>query len=118
MQAPLSETVNPHFLRYYQLQARNGLFIHNHVEPIAHCALGLAGEAGEVCDLVKKSQYDPPKGYTGESLLLESGDVLWYLTNILDRHGYSLKQALVANIHKLENRHPTKGVYSVEELLK
>lgn len=116
-QAPLAETVGRHFLRRYQIQARKGLFIAAHVDPIAHCALGMCEESGEVAGLVKKSQYDPPRMYDPLNLLLETGDLLWYATNMLDLHGYSLQQAFVANVHKLEQRHPVRGAYSVEALL-
>jgi NTP pyrophosphatase (non-canonical NTP hydrolase) len=104
-------------LERYQYQARKGLFIRREVDPVTHCLLGLAGEVGELADAVKKGQYDPPREVNRTNLLLEAGDVLWYLTNFIDLHNFDLRQVIVSNVHKLQQRHPHKGAYSVEELL-
>lgn len=68
-------------------------------------ALGLAGESGEVIDLVKKWLYqghDLDKG----DLLHEIGDVLWYLALTCNAFGYTLEDAMTANITKLHQRYP------------
>lgn len=100
----------------YRRQVRNGLRIDSGVNPIAHVALGLTGEAGEVADLVKKSQYAGGKPVDRDNLLLELGDLLWYLQAMADLFGFSLEELALANIAKLEERHPTRG-YSISELL-
>jgi len=64
---------------------------------------GLAGEAGEVVDLIKKSVRDD-KEVDRENLLLELGDVLHYLTIMAIRFGFDLEQIMQANIEKLEKR--------------
>jgi NTP pyrophosphatase (non-canonical NTP hydrolase) len=66
---------------------------------------GLVGEAGEVASEMKKLQRGTitPKEFT-ETTLLECGDVLHYIVKILDDLGYSLQDAMEANIEKLENR--------------
>lgn len=43
-----------------------------------HC-LGLVGEAGEVCDLVKKLRYHGHLDPGNEKMVSELGDVLWYV---------------------------------------
>lgn len=78
---------------------------------------GLAGETGEVCELIKKDvrgrsghELDPRK------LLLELGDVQNYLTRIAQRYGFTLAQVQSANIAKLESRR-VFGKSEVHELL-
>jgi NTP pyrophosphatase (non-canonical NTP hydrolase) len=74
-------------------------------------ALGLAGEAGEAADKVKKLYRD--KGFlTGaladsdrEALLKELGDNLWYLTRIAVKTlGSSLEEVMALNVKKLTDR--------------
>ncbi len=67
--------------------------------------LGLAGEAGEVADYLKKvyghgHQLDPVK------LKKELGDVLWYLADVCSKHGISLGEVAQLNIEKLRARYP------------
>lgn len=72
---------------------------------LIHSCLGLAGEAGEVVDLIKKSvSYGTPI-YTGH-LLEECGDTLHYLARILDYWGFTLEDAKKHNLDKLHKRFP------------
>lgn len=78
------------------------------VDPEVHVAvlaLGLAGEAGEVADLIKKTL---GHGHALESAVLqkELGDVLWYLAVLAKHFGMSLDGIAAANIHKLRLRYP------------
>lgn len=70
-------------------------------------ALGLAGEAGEVCDLIKKEKFH---GKTGAPIVgdlrKELGDVLWYVSTLAATYGLSLSEIAEANISKLKERHP------------
>jgi NTP pyrophosphatase (non-canonical NTP hydrolase) len=66
---------------------------------------GLAGEAGEVCDLLKKV-HGHGKPYDGDQLKKELGDVLWYLANLADAHGFTLSEVAQANVDKLRARYP------------
>ena len=61
----------------YQKQAKNFAIYPNEMK-VAYPALGLAGEAGEVCDKVKKIYRDDRTDarFLGE-IAKESGDVLW-----------------------------------------
>lgn len=68
-------------------------------------ALGLAGEAGEVADLLKKV-HGHGKTYEPVKMLKELGDVLWYLSNLADAHGFTLEQVAHANVAKLRARYP------------
>jgi NTP pyrophosphatase (non-canonical NTP hydrolase) len=68
-------------------------------------ALGLAGEAGEFANLVKKMtahghEFDP------EALKDELGDVLWYLAEAATSAGLSLNAIALQNVDKLLKRYP------------
>ncbi len=74
-------------------------------------SLGLAGEAGEVCDYLKKV-YGHGKPFDRDVLQKELGDCLWYLTVLAASHGLTLEGVAAENIRKLLTRYP-KG-FSVE----
>lgn len=78
-------------------------------------ALGLAGEAGEVADMLKKAIYHEHP-LTQDELAKELGDVLWYLSNLAYICGIPLTQIMELNIEKLQKRYP-KG-FSFEDSLK
>jgi NTP pyrophosphatase (non-canonical NTP hydrolase) len=67
--------------------------------------LGLAGEAGEVADLVKKYLGHGHPLIT-DKLLEELGDVLWYIAAIASLNGHSLSYVANMNIEKLKRRYP------------
>lgn len=75
-------------------------------------ALGLAGEVGELCDVIKKSTIYPmiPRGR--DEIVDEAGDVLWQLVNLLNQYGITLEEVMDHNISKLINRH--KGERTAE----
>ena len=70
-------------------------------------ATGLAGETGEVLELLKKHVRDGE--VDTHALLLELGDVLHYLTRIAAEYGFSLPQVMDANVVKLEQRARERG---------
>lgn len=106
-------------LERYQRQVLGGMMVAEGIDPVAHAALGLTGESGEVADLIKKSQYAPDfvKPIDRDKLLNELGDAFWYLTYLAGKHGASLEDLAAINIGKLEARHLGKERYSLEELL-
>lgn len=70
-------------------------------------ALGLAGEAGEVADKIKKTIRDHGGVFDAqarEAIMLEVGDVLWYIAALAREAGYSLEQVAQMNIGKLHAR--------------
>jgi NTP pyrophosphatase (non-canonical NTP hydrolase) len=68
-------------------------------------ALGLAGEAGEFANMVKKLTahgHDIPL----ETLADELGDVLWYVAEAASACGLELGNIAHQNIDKLRSRYP------------
>ena len=68
-------------------------------------SLGLAGESGEVIDAIKKHLY-AGHDLDGDALLMEIGDVLWYLALLCSIFGWTLDDALKVNVEKLHRRFP------------
>jgi NTP pyrophosphatase (non-canonical NTP hydrolase) len=68
-------------------------------------ALGLAGEAGEFANLVKKMTAHGHK-FDPDALKDELGDVLWYLAEAATASGLSLELIARDNVDKLIKRYP------------
>jgi hypothetical protein len=69
-----------------------------------NASLGM-GEAGELQGVVKKEVYhghDPDPN----EILNEVGDLLFYADWLLECYGWTLEQAMIYNISKLNNRYP------------
>lgn len=75
-----------------------------------HAAMGVAGEAGEVLDLIKKS-WAYKKDLDFEKLIEELGDLEFYLEALRQELCISRKDVLAANMSKLGKRY-NKGIYS------
>lgn len=71
-----------------------------------YCALGLAGEAGEAAEKVKKAWRNGTgiEDRRGEDIAYELGDVLWYLAACAHAVGYSLEDVAMLNVLKLASR--------------
>ena len=74
---------------------------------LVYCGLKLAGEAGEVAEKIGKAirdnsgMIDEPRR---EALVLELGDVLWYVARLADELGVAMSQITARNIDKLSAR--------------
>ena len=68
-------------------------------------ALGIAGEAGEVADLIKK-EVGHGQTYDETKFVKELGDVLWYVADLCTLRGISLEEVARVNIEKLRKRYP------------
>ena len=67
--------------------------------------LGLAGEAGEFANMVKKMiAHGHP--ITDDELAEELGDVLWYLAEAASACGLTLNDIAQMNVDKLRARYP------------
>ena len=67
--------------------------------------LGLAGEAGECADLLKKHYYQDGRLFV-DDLEDELGDVMWYVAETAAALGVSLEEVAVRNVEKLKKRYP------------
>ena len=67
--------------------------------------LGLAGEAGEVCDVLKKYLYQGHE-LDRAGMAYELGDVLWYVVETAAGLGLTLETIACMNIEKLRKRYP------------
>ncbi len=68
-------------------------------------AIGLAGEAGEVAELVKKGVFHQ-HGVDTVKLKKELGDVLWYVAALCTKAGIDMGEVMQENIDKLKTRYP------------
>jgi len=89
----------------------------NVVYPMA----GLAGEAGEVVDRLKKlmrgtedAQTFYENAWHDQEALLELGDCLYYLTALAHDLGFTMQDVIDANVEKLTERHKT-AYYKIME---
>jgi NTP pyrophosphatase (non-canonical NTP hydrolase) len=95
----------------YQQAARETALYPRRLENLEYPTLGLAGEAGEVANIVKKIQRDAGGVTTSETrakLKDELGDVLWYISACADELGLTLAEIAEFNVKKLAARHRRK----------
>lgn len=90
---------------YQKAVLRTASMDSDYMRKVATFGLGLAGESGEVVEMVKKfvGHRHPMEN---EKLKKELGDVLWYLAAIASEFQISLDDVMVANIEKLKKRYP------------
>jgi NTP pyrophosphatase (non-canonical NTP hydrolase) len=92
----------------YQSEASQTAHYPNRLSNLGYPTLGLAGEAGEVANIVKKIQRDFGGEITDEirgKLKDELGDVLWYISACADELGLTLTEIAEFNVNKLAKRH-------------
>lgn len=75
------------------------------IEVLTSGGLGLAGESGEVIELIKKHVFHG-HALDKEKLTKEVGDALWYLATICTGGGIRLCDAAAGNVEKLKARYP------------
>lgn len=92
----------------YQNEAKQTALYPNRLKNLEYPTLGLAGEAGEVANIVKKIQRDFGGEITEETrakLKDELGDVLWYISACADELNLTLAEIAEYNVEKLSKRH-------------
>lgn len=82
---------------------------------VHHAATGIAGEAGEVLDISKKT-WANGKPLPVEKLIEELGDMRFYYQAMLEVLGLLDGDIIAYNMDKLRKRYPT-GVYSDQAAL-
>lgn len=88
-------------IKEYQQFCKKGLRPGNGREVFC---LGLAGETGEVLDIVKKAVRDE-KPVDIAHLKEELGDVMWYVANLSSFFDLSLQEIIDDNVAKLSKRY-------------
>lgn len=68
-------------------------------------SLGIAGEAGEIAELLKKHTFHD-HALDEEELAKELGDLLWYVSQLASDLGYTLEEIARMNLEKLAKRYP------------
>ena len=95
-------------LEEYQSLASTTALYPRRLSNLEYPTLGLAGEAGEVANIVKKIQRDNNGVITEDTRIKlkdELGDVLWYISACADELGLTLTQIAEYNVDKLAKRH-------------
>ena len=85
----------------FQQKTENGNF------DLKYMSIGLAGEVGEFLNEIKKMERDDNNILTEirkQKIILELGDILWYLTGVSNKLNLNLNDIINNNIIKLNNR--------------
>ena len=78
------------------------------IERLTTSGVGLAAEAGEFLEIVKKMVFQgkPWNDANREHLIIELGDVMWYVAQACMALDISFEEVLERNVQKLEKRYP------------
>ena len=86
------------------------------IERLTTAGVGLAAESGEFLEIVKKLVFQgkPWNADNREHLIIELGDVMWYVAQACIALDVSFDDVIRGNVRKLEKRYPG-GSFSVEK---
>jgi len=86
------------------------------IERLTTAGVGLAAESGEFLEIVKKMVFQgkPWNADNREHLIIELGDVLWYVAQACIALDIPFDDVVRGNVKKLEKRYPG-GSFSVEK---
>ena len=86
------------------------------IERLTTAAVGMSAESGEFLEIVKKLVFQgkPWTDDNREHLIIELGDVMWYVANACIALDISFDDVIKGNVKKLEKRYPG-GSFSVEK---
>ena len=78
------------------------------IERLTTAGIGLAAESGEFLEIVKKMVFQgkPWNDDNREHLIIELGDVMWYVANACIALDISFDEVIKRNVKKLEKRYP------------
>ena len=78
------------------------------IERLTTSGVGLAAESGEFLEIVKKMVFQgkPWNDSNREHLIIELGDVMWYVAQACMALDISFEEVLERNVQKLEKRYP------------
>ena len=78
------------------------------IERLTTAAVGMSAESGEFLEIVKKMVFQgkPWTDDNREHLVIELGDLLWYVAQATQALDISFEEVIETNIKKLERRYP------------
>ena len=78
------------------------------IERLLTAAVGISAEGGEFMEIVKKMVFQgkPYNDDNREHLIIELGDVMWYVMQACMALGVSLDEVVEGNVEKLKKRYP------------
>ena len=86
------------------------------IERLTTAAVGLSAESGEFLEIIKKMVFQgkPWNDDDREHLIIELGDVMWYVAQACMALDVSFDDVVRGNVKKLEKRYPG-GSFSVDK---
>ena len=86
------------------------------IERLTTSGVGLAAESGEFLEIVKKMVFQgkPWSDANIEHLLIELGDVMWYVANACIALDVDFEEVIEMNVKKLEKRYPG-GTFNIHK---
>ena len=86
------------------------------IERLTTAGVGLAAESGEFLEIVKKMVFQgkPWNDDNREHLIIELGDIMWYVANACIALNVEFDDVVRGNVKKLETRYPG-GSFSIEK---
>ena len=78
------------------------------IERLLTAGVGINAEGGEFLEIIKKMVFQgkPWDDHNREHLIIELGDLLWYVAQATQALGVSFEEVIERNIKKLEARYP------------
>jgi len=78
------------------------------IERLTTAGVGLAAESGEFLEIVKKMVFQgkPWNSDNREHLIIELGDVMWYVMQACAALDVSIEDVVAGNVEKLKKRYP------------
>ena len=82
------------------------------IERLLTSGVGINAEGGEFLEIIKKMVFQgkPWNEDNREHLIIELGDIMWYVAQATQSLGISMEEVLDTNIRKLSKRYP-KGTF-------
>ena len=78
------------------------------IERLTTAAVGMSAESGEFMEIVKKMVFQgkPWDEHNRKHLIIELGDVMWYVMQACSALDVSLEDVVAKNVEKLKKRYP------------
>ena len=78
------------------------------IERLLTAGVGINAEGGEFLEIIKKMVFQgkPFNADNREHLIIELGDLMWYVAQATQALGISMDEVLETNVNKLKKRYP------------